>query len=91
MSASAPPPVSAARRQRALKALGATISLAALAGVIVWALRQEPPTLPDSPSQIAAQMKPAIVASCSGTLENDAIASSAKWTILRIGYFVRPA
>jgi uncharacterized protein (TIRG00374 family) len=44
----------AARRQRALKVLGATISLAALAGVVFWALHQEPPSLPDSPSQIAA-------------------------------------
>ena len=54
MSASAPPPASAARRQRALKALGLTISLAALAGVVLWAVRQEPPALPDSPSQLAA-------------------------------------
>ncbi|MEY2442202.1 MAG: glycosyltransferase 2 family protein [bacterium] len=54
MSESAPPPASAARRPRALKALGATISLAALAGVVVWALHQEPPSLPDSPSQLAA-------------------------------------
>jgi glycosyltransferase 2 family protein len=54
MSASAPPPASAARRQRALTALGATISLAALAGVVFWALHQESPTLPDSPSQLAA-------------------------------------
>ncbi len=43
-----------AGRQRALTALGATISLAALAGVVFWALHQEPPSLPDSPSQIAA-------------------------------------
>jgi uncharacterized membrane protein YbhN (UPF0104 family) len=34
--------------------LGATISLAALAGVILWARHQEPPSLPDSPSQLAA-------------------------------------
>ena len=31
------------------------------------------------------------VAICSGTFENEAIASSAKRTILRIGYFVLPA
>jgi uncharacterized membrane protein YbhN (UPF0104 family) len=41
-------------RQRALTALGATISLGALAGVIFWALHQEPPSLPDSPSQMGA-------------------------------------
>ena len=38
-----------------------------------------------------AQTKPATVAICSGTLENEAIASSAKRAILRIGYFVVPA
>jgi uncharacterized protein (TIRG00374 family) len=54
MSASAPPPAKAAGRQRALTALGATISLAALAGVVFWALHQDPPSLPDSPSQLAA-------------------------------------
>jgi uncharacterized membrane protein YbhN (UPF0104 family) len=43
-----------AGRQRTLTVLGATISLGALAGVVFWALHQEPPSLPDSPSQIAA-------------------------------------
>ncbi len=52
MSASAPPP-SGIRRQRALTALGATISIAALAGVVLWALQQEQPALPDSPGRIA--------------------------------------
>ncbi len=42
------------RRQRALTALGATISLAALGGVIFWAVHQEPPSLPDSPSHLVA-------------------------------------
>jgi uncharacterized membrane protein YbhN (UPF0104 family) len=41
-------------RQRALTALGAIISVAALAGVVVWALHQEAPTLPDSASKLAA-------------------------------------
>lgn len=41
-------------RQRALTVLGAAISLAALAGVVFWALHQEPPSLPDSPSLLAA-------------------------------------
>ena len=65
MSASAPPPArdrvaddgrgrAGGRRQRALTALGAAISLAALGGVVFWALHQEPPSLPDSPSQLAA-------------------------------------
>jgi uncharacterized protein (TIRG00374 family) len=59
MSASAPPPASApldraAGRQRALTVLGAAISLAALAGVVVWALHQDAPALPDSPSRLAA-------------------------------------
>jgi uncharacterized protein (TIRG00374 family) len=59
MSASAPPPASApldrvAGRQRALTVLGAAISLAALAGVVFWALHQEAPALPDSPSRLAA-------------------------------------
>jgi uncharacterized membrane protein YbhN (UPF0104 family) len=44
----------AAGRQRALTALGAAFSLAALAWVVVWALHQEPPSLPDSPSRVAA-------------------------------------
>jgi uncharacterized protein (TIRG00374 family) len=41
-------------RQRALTALGATISVAALAGVIVWALNQEAPTFPDTSAKFAA-------------------------------------
>ena len=43
----------AAHRQRALTALGAVISLAALAGVIFWALHQDAPTWPDTPSKFA--------------------------------------
>ena len=43
----------ASSRQRALTALGAAISLAALAGVVLWALQQEAPTWPDSPSRLA--------------------------------------
>ncbi len=43
-----------AGRQRALTLLGGVISIAALAGVILWAIDQEPPTLPDSPSRLAA-------------------------------------
>ncbi|MGH2943949.1 MAG: flippase-like domain-containing protein, partial [Solirubrobacteraceae bacterium] len=51
MSASAPRP--SPLRQRALTALGATISIAALVAVIVWATHQEAPTLPDSPGRLA--------------------------------------
>jgi uncharacterized membrane protein YbhN (UPF0104 family) len=43
-----------AGRQRALTLAGAAVSIAALAGVIVWALHQEAPTLPDSPARLAA-------------------------------------
>jgi len=60
MSTSAPPPDSRLElmrgpgRQRALTALGAAVSLAALAAVVLWALHQDAPTLPDSPSRLAA-------------------------------------
>jgi uncharacterized protein (TIRG00374 family) len=40
-------------RQRALTALGAMISVAALAGVILWATQQEAPALPSSPGRLA--------------------------------------
>src|SRR4051794_5491279 len=50
MSASAPR--SSPARQRALTALGAMISIAALAAVVVWAAHQEPPTLPSAPGQL---------------------------------------
>jgi uncharacterized protein (TIRG00374 family) len=43
----------ASSRQRALTLLGATISLAALGGVVLWALHQDAPTWPDSPSRLA--------------------------------------
>jgi uncharacterized protein (TIRG00374 family) len=43
----------ASSRQRALTLLGAAISLAALGGVVFWALQQEAPTWPDSPSRLA--------------------------------------
>lgn len=52
MSASAPLP-SGIRRQRALTALGAMISIAALAGVVLWAVQQDAPTLPSSPTRLA--------------------------------------
>ena len=45
--------VPSGRRQRTLTALGATISLAALAGVVFWALHQDAPTWPDTPSKLA--------------------------------------
>jgi uncharacterized protein (TIRG00374 family) len=51
MSASAP--LSSIRRQRALTALGAAISIAALTGVVLWAAQQQPPALPSSPGRIA--------------------------------------
>ena len=40
---------------------------------------------------IAAKTKPSRVASCSGTYENDAIASNEKRSILRSENFVSPA
>ncbi|HVF78092.1 MAG TPA: lysylphosphatidylglycerol synthase transmembrane domain-containing protein [Solirubrobacteraceae bacterium] len=40
-------------RQRALTALGAMISVAALAGVILWATQQQSPALPSSPAHLA--------------------------------------
>ena len=40
-------------RQHALTLLGAAISVAALAGVVYWALHQEAPTWPDTPSRLA--------------------------------------
>jgi glycosyltransferase 2 family protein len=43
---------SSLRRQRALTALGAAISLAALAGVVIWAAQQEPPALPSAPGHL---------------------------------------
>ena len=52
MSASAPPS-SALRRQRALTALGAMISVAALAAIVLWAADQEPPALPTSRGGLA--------------------------------------
>jgi uncharacterized membrane protein YbhN (UPF0104 family) len=52
MSTSAPRR-SAGPRERALAALGAAISLAALAGLVVWALGQEPPTFPHEPARLA--------------------------------------
>jgi glycosyltransferase 2 family protein len=44
---------SSLRRQRALTALGAAISLAALAGVALWAAQQEQPDLPTAPGHLA--------------------------------------
>jgi len=52
MSASAPTS-SPLRRQRALTALGAAISIGALAGVVLWATQQEAPALPSSPGRVA--------------------------------------
>jgi uncharacterized membrane protein YbhN (UPF0104 family) len=46
-----PPPRRVGSR---LSWLGLAISLLALAGVVWWASRQEPPTLPSSPSELAA-------------------------------------
>jgi uncharacterized protein (TIRG00374 family) len=40
-------------RERALTALGATVSVAALAALVVWALRQDPPSLPHEPARLA--------------------------------------
>jgi uncharacterized membrane protein YbhN (UPF0104 family) len=51
-----PPPERAARRRAGsrLSWLGLAISLLALAGVVWWAARQEPPELPSSGSELAA-------------------------------------
>jgi uncharacterized membrane protein YbhN (UPF0104 family) len=40
-------------RDRALAALGATVSVAALAALVVWALQQEPPSFPHEPARLA--------------------------------------
>jgi len=40
-------------RDRALTAVGATVSIAALAAIVVWALYQEPPSLPQAPDRLA--------------------------------------
>lgn len=51
----APPPPAASRRRRSpLSLLGILVSVVALGGVVYWALRQDAPTLPDSPAEIAA-------------------------------------
>lgn len=39
-------------RERALTAVGATVSIAALAAIVVWALYQEPPSLPQAPDRL---------------------------------------
>ncbi len=40
-------------RERVLAALGALVSLGAVAGLVVWALHQEPPTFPHEPGRLA--------------------------------------
>jgi uncharacterized membrane protein YbhN (UPF0104 family) len=40
-------------RERALAAVGAAVSVAALAAIVVWALHQEPPTLPHEGERLA--------------------------------------
>ncbi len=40
-------------RQRALTAVGAVVSIAALIGVVIWGLNQDAPTWPDSSSKFA--------------------------------------
>lgn len=52
MSTSAPRR-SAGPRERALTALGATVSLAAVAALVVWALHQDAPTFPHEPARLA--------------------------------------
>jgi hypothetical protein len=46
------PPRSGAGRERALAAVGATVSLAALAALVVWALHQEAPSFPHEPARL---------------------------------------
>jgi uncharacterized membrane protein YbhN (UPF0104 family) len=82
MSTSAPPPDSrldltrGPARQRALTALGAAVSLAALAGVVYWALQQDAPTLPDSPSRLA------LLAAAIGVYLAGCAARAERWLVL---------
>jgi hypothetical protein len=46
-------PTTRANRDRALTAVGAVISIAALAAIVLWALHQDAPTLPSSPERLA--------------------------------------
>ena len=51
---SAPPPKPAGRARASLPALGMVVSLVAVAGVVWWALGQEPPSLPSTASELGA-------------------------------------
>jgi glycosyltransferase 2 family protein len=46
-------PTTRANRDRALTAVGAVISIAALAAIVLWALHQDAPTLPSAPERLA--------------------------------------
>jgi uncharacterized membrane protein YbhN (UPF0104 family) len=72
-------------RQRALTALGASISIAALAGIVVWALHQESPTLPDSPSKLA------VLAAAIGMYLAACAARAERWLALLHHNGVRPS
>ncbi len=49
-----PEPAGSSRARRGASLLGLLISVAAVAGVVWWALRQEPPELPDTAGELAA-------------------------------------
>ena len=72
-------------RQRALTVLGALISIAALAGVVLWALHQDAPSWPDSSSRFAA-LAVAIVVYLGGCA-----ARAERWLVLLHHNGVRPA
>jgi uncharacterized membrane protein YbhN (UPF0104 family) len=52
MSTNTPPSSVLSSRDRALTALGAAVSIAALAAIVVWALDQDAPMLPGSPDRL---------------------------------------
>ncbi|HEY1538141.1 MAG TPA: lysylphosphatidylglycerol synthase transmembrane domain-containing protein [Solirubrobacteraceae bacterium] len=71
-------------RQRALTLLGAAISIAALAGVVVWALQQDAPTWPDSPAKLA------VLAAAIGVYLAGCAARAERWLALLHHNGVRP-
>lgn len=74
----------AIRRQRALTLLGAAISIAALAGVVIWALHQDAPTWPDSPAKLA------VLAAAIAVYLGGCAARAERWLVLLHHNGVRP-
>jgi glycosyltransferase 2 family protein len=54
VTAEAAPPARRSRAGSRASALGIVVSLVAVAGVVYWALQQDPPKLPSTPGQIGA-------------------------------------